>query len=306
MQPVTLLWVDLTHSVRQAELPPTVSQACEVRVCSSPTKIAAELASGDISAVCFDMDYPNYSVLDLLRKTKLAHPQVPILMLTLQHSESLAVWAFRSRVFDYFVKPVPRLEFIRSLKRLAAMEKQHGRQPGRNILGEPPAIPIETPHMPSTDEAMLMPALTFVEQRYRYKVRNSDVAKLCDMSPFRFSRAFRESFGMTFQEYVMRYRVTESVRLLRNPNANVTDVAYATGFNDSSYFSRMFKRYINMAPTEFVRQNSDTRVSIRNLTGPGQLLQMPMPGGAPLEASHDDFVDSPISQNTGDTQNSWS
>ena len=287
---VTLLWVDVTKSVREAELHHTISQSCEIRICSHASRISEEIASGDITAICFDMDYPDYDSLNLLRKTKAEHPQVPILMLTLQHSESLAVWAFRSRVFDYFVKPVSRLEFLRGIKRLTAMPGRKSSQPQRAIVGEPPAVPIETPFARSSDETRLMPALSYVEQRFRYKVRSSDVAKLCDMSPFRFSRAFRETFGLTFQEYVMRHRIVESIRLLRNPDANVTDVAYATGFNDASYFSRMFKRYINMSPKDFVRQNTDSPVSLRELRQPGQVLNLPTLGDA-SDVPADDRID---------------
>ena len=100
-----------------------------------------------------------------------------------------------------------------------------------------------------TDDVRLLPALYYVKQNFRFKVRNEVVSKLCDMSPFRFSRSFRETYGITFQDYVMRFRILESCRQLQDPNSNITDVAYAVGFNDASYFSRTFRRYIGMTPS---------------------------------------------------------
>jgi AraC-like DNA-binding protein len=71
------------------------------------------------------------------------------------------------------------------------------------------------------------------------------------MSAFRFSRAFHETFGLTFQDYLLRYRILEACRLLRHPDANVTKVAYSVGFNDASYFSRAFRRFIGTSPSAY-------------------------------------------------------
>ncbi len=54
---------------------------------------------------------------------------------------------------------------------------------------------------------------------------------------------------MTFRDYVVAYRLREACRLLENPTTSVSDVAYAVGFNDASYFSRMFKQRVGLAPS---------------------------------------------------------
>ena len=58
----------------------------------------------------------------------------------------------------------------------------------------------------------------------------------------------------------MRFRILESCRLLQDPNSNVTDVAYAVGFNDASYFSRTFRRYIGMTPSNYYSACEDEAV----------------------------------------------
>ena len=60
---------------------------------------------------------------------------------------------------------------------------------------------------------------------------------------------FKDAFGMTFRDYVVRLRLKEAGRLLQNPQASVTEVAYTVGFNDISYFSRMFKRHFGVSPS---------------------------------------------------------
>ena len=275
MERIRLLWIDETRSVRHSELPETIARACDVHVCRTIGDIDDILLHNHIDAVCFDLDFPDRAALNRLRDVKQQYPYLPLIMVTVQHSETLAVWALRSRVFDYFVKPVPRLEFARCIKRLEEVRDRKRSKRTRELIGTFPAVPIDTPVASRNHESELTPALAYVEQNFRYKVQLNAVAKLCSMSPFRFSRAFKDAFSITFQEYVIRYRILESVRLFQNPDANVTDVAYAIGFNDASYFSKMFRRYFKMAPRDYITQNQDERANVTRLTAPGQVLALP-------------------------------
>lgn len=247
-----LLWVDLTVSVKHAELPAVFTESCEVEICPDPGQLNEMVENSSVDCVCIDIDYPDHGSLNLLRKTKMRYPQLPILLLTLQHSESLAVWAFRSRVLDFLVKPVSRGEFHRCLQTIRYVSNvratQRSRAQGDNVAPIPPEIPLTM----RTDDVQLLPALYYVKQNFRFKIRNEAVAELCDMSPFRFSRSFRETYGLTFQDYVVRFRILEACRLLQDPNANITDVAYAVGFNDASYFSRTFRRYVGTSPSSYI------------------------------------------------------
>ncbi|NNC57662.1 MAG: response regulator transcription factor [Woeseiaceae bacterium] len=252
-----LFWVDLTLSVKHAELPAVFTESCEVEICPDASQINNFIDRNSIDCICFDIDYPDHRSLNLLRKTKMRYPQVPILLLTLQHSESLAVWAFRTRVLDFLVKPVTRGEFHRCLQTIRYVKKITPNQRPRTQTDNVAPIPPEIPLTMRTDDVQLLPALYFVKQNFRYKIRSEAVSDLCNMSPFRFSRSFREQYGITFQDYVVRYRILESCRLLEDPNANITDVAYAVGFNDASYFSRTFRRYVGTTPSAFCTEQRD-------------------------------------------------
>lgn len=270
-----LLWVDLTVSVKHAELPAVFTEGCDIELCTDATQLNRTIKESSIDCVCIDIDYPDHSSLNLVRKTKMRYPRLPVLLLTLQHSESLAVWAFRSRVLDYLVKPVSRGEFNRCLQTLRYVKNvsadQGSRVPGDNIAPIPPEIPLTM----RTDDVRLLPALYYIKQNFRFKIRNEAVSKLCDMSPFRFSRSFRETYGITFQDYVIRYRILESCRLLEDPNSNITDVAYAVGFNDASYFSRTFRRYIGMSPSNYCAAREDDAVDAPVLPFVRALLNLP-------------------------------
>lgn len=270
MRKPVLLWVDFTISSRHAELPDVFTDTCDIRICTRPNDLFEDVDKGGINGVCFDMDYPDRRGLDLLGKTKNAYPSLPILLLTLQHSESLAVWAFRSHVLDYLVKPVSRPEFQRSLNTLRRIADVCAIQRRRKLLDFAVPLPPEVPRSTRVGEVALLPAIYFINQKFREKVRSEEVAKACGMTTFHFSRAFHETFGLTFQDYVLRYRILEACRLLRHPDGCVTKVAYSVGFNDASYFARMFRRFIGTSPSayraefEFVQSEPDM-ASLRTL-----------------------------------------
>lgn len=277
MRKPVLLWVDLTISSRQAELPEVFTESCDICICPQPNDVFDLIDQGGISGVCFDMDYPDRRGLELLRRTKAAFPWLPVLFVTLQHSEALAVWAFRSRVLDYLVKPVSRREFQRPLNALRRVSDVRPTQRGRALLDMSAPIPPEVPHRARTDDVELLPAIYYVKQRFREKIRSEEVASACGMSTFRFSRSFHESFGLTFQDYVLRYRILEACRLLRHPEGCVTRVAYSVGFNDASYFARMFRRFIGTTPSAYSAEFEGNEAEL-NLSSIKTLLRLPDTG----------------------------
>jgi AraC-like DNA-binding protein len=191
-------------------------------------------------------------------------------MLTVQHSEALAVWAFRSRVWDYFVKPLSTLDVERCVASLGEMLSLRDGSAPRSAAIPGSVIPEE--HRLSSsqrhDPASLAPAISYVEENFRGKVTSAKAAMLCGLSAFQFSRAFKESYSITFQEYLLRFRIREACRLLRNPSAPVADVAHLVGFNDSSYFSKIFKRYTSTSPSRF-NALSETALDVELLVDAG-------------------------------------
>jgi len=249
-----MLWVDLAISVKQSELPALFNKYFEVIRPHSVSSLESEIKRREPQLILFDFDYPERPGMKLLEITKRQFPSIALLMMTVQHSEALATWAFRSRVWDFLVKPVSEPELDRSLSALNALvEKVSGRKRHREILSRPSPVPQENRVAPrNTTPAELMPALTHIEKHFRGKVTSADVSGACKMDSFRFSRTFKSAFGTTFKEYLLHVRIKEACRLLEKPDVAVTDVAYLSGFNDPSYFSKVFKRHVGVCPSMYI------------------------------------------------------
>ena len=263
MERAKLIWFDMTLTTCYAEQGPNFRKHFDIHYSSTPNhpEDNFELEAG--AAACFEFDYPDRPGLSVLCRAKERYPHVPMLMLTSQHSEELAVWAYRNRVLDYLVKPVLEDDLIRCKDLILAIQNAEDRQNNRRIIDYKSAFPVEIPVGQRVKRVRLAPALHFVQKSFRRKIRNSEVARICGMSSFHFSHEFAETYSLTFQEFVLRYRIFEACRELQHPNIPVTNVAYSVGFNDPSYFARVFRRFIDLSPSEYCEQVSRGEVSQR-------------------------------------------
>lgn len=204
--------------------------------------------------ICFEYDYPDIPRLAALQQTKLAYPAFPIVMVTRQHSEDLAVWAFRSRVWDYFTKPLPVTEVLECFSAIQTLPRKQQRQVPRKFAMRECALPADTRFQASPrsrELKIISTAITQVERNLHSKISQSEIAASCGLSSSQFSRVFKQVHGTTFQEYVMQRRMSQAIRLLQNPGASVTDVCYTVGFNDQSHFTRIFRRYLGVSPSAY-------------------------------------------------------
>ena len=64
-------------------------------------------------------------------------------------------------------------------------------------------------------------------------------------------RLFKKETHMSFSDYVSKQRIERAKRLLIETNDSVVSIAVKVGFNNVTYFNRVFKKYLNMTPLEF-------------------------------------------------------
>lgn len=254
MEKSVLLWIDMKASRSEEGVSILFEKYFVVRMIGADQ--AAMLTPSDItpSAICFDYDFPDKYGLDLLRSTRMNFPTLPVLLLTEQHSEALAVWALRMRVWDFLVKPLNAAQTEQEIHQLKKQIDTHEHWETTPFNGSNvPPIPEEARFINNgtQEERSLAPAVSYIQQHLTEKISEEQMACLCRMRPFQFSRSFRKNCGITFQEFVQRTRIEEAMRLLQNPNMTVLDIALSVGFRDQSYFTRVFKKHIGMAPTTY-------------------------------------------------------
>lgn len=91
----------------------------------------------------------------------------------------------------------------------------------------------------------------FIESNITADLRLESLAKMFSISPGHLSKQFKQFTGTGLNEYVNMCRVNAGETLLLNTDLSVTEVAFKCGFNDSNYFTRVFKKFKGTTPKAF-------------------------------------------------------
>ena len=99
----------------------------------------------------------------------------------------------------------------------------------------------------NSEQERLRKIYAFTDENYEKKVTLNDLSELCNMSREAFCRYFKKATGQSYLDFLNQYRITQA-KLLLSSGESVSQVAYQTGFESLSYFSRMFKRLTGESP----------------------------------------------------------
>jgi AraC-like DNA-binding protein len=97
----------------------------------------------------------------------------------------------------------------------------------------------------------LFKVFEFVSEKYLDKIGLNDLAEVMHLQPNYFSRIFKEKTGKTPMEYVTEYRINKACDYLSHSDMDITSIAFEVGFNDSSYFAKIFREVKGVSPKKF-------------------------------------------------------
>ena len=104
---------------------------------------------------------------------------------------------------------------------------------------------------PSNTSDLIADALQMIRSNYNRNIRVEDVAAALGMSRSYFYRLFRERMGFSPQTYILRCRIANAKRLLKDSDLSIAEISQQIGYDDICTFSRMFKRLTDMSPSQF-------------------------------------------------------
>jgi YesN/AraC family two-component response regulator len=103
----------------------------------------------------------------------------------------------------------------------------------------------------SNGNILVEECLSYVKKNFMNRITLRDAAKAYSVSEEHLSRMFKKETGFGFNEFVTLLRLQRAEAMLKNENGkNVSEIAYACGFNDSNYFSDKFKKVYGITPSE--------------------------------------------------------
>jgi AraC family transcriptional regulator len=93
----------------------------------------------------------------------------------------------------------------------------------------------------------------YIEEHLADEISLSFLARLVQLSPFHFSRAFKDSFGMPPHRYLTSRRIEHAKALLAERKLSVTEIGLGVGFSETSSFTSVFRKLTGETPTEYRR-----------------------------------------------------
>ncbi|CAM4243264.1 AraC-like DNA-binding protein [Paenibacillus endophyticus] len=113
----------------------------------------------------------------------------------------------------------------------------------RQLAGNP-----AEPYSANRDRFKLL--IQQIESNFCEKLSIEQAAKQVNVNPYHFCKLFKKLTGRTFVEYVNVSRMNEAERLLRSSNDTVTEIAGKVGCDNPNYFTKLYKQYKGMTPSE--------------------------------------------------------
>lgn len=103
---------------------------------------------------------------------------------------------------------------------------------------------------------IIIKALQFINKNFKDKISLKDVEANLHVNASYFSTLFKQEMGVTFTDYLNSLKIDHACKLLTETNLSIIDISLSTGFEDQSYFTKVFKKAKGMTPKMYRNANA--------------------------------------------------
>ena len=191
-----------------------------------------------------------FEVCDTL-KTDPRTSHIPVVLLTARADADSRIAGLRRGADAYLAKPFHEEELLVTVEKLLENRRRLQQLYFRLALGQETA-PADNAGEPDPEDQFLQQLRTAMEARLDVAELNAeDIGRSIGMSRSNLYAKLSALTGLSFNLYLRELRLKKAQELLRTTHLNISEVAYAVGFNDPKYFSRVFVEGVGKTPREF-------------------------------------------------------
>lgn len=194
--------------------------------------------------VIMDISMPVMTGLEVIRQVRQRFPRIAFVIVSGYDDFSYCQEALRLRVEAYLLKPVnfdELQEIVDNLKiKLGEMDMLQG--------------------APATDKdrKLIRDMTDYLNQHLDEEISLKILGDVFYLTPNYISRIFRDELGVNYLAYLTHLRIERARNLLLTTDMAIADVSEAAGFHDYRSFTKVFKRYEGVPPTQFRKYMKDS------------------------------------------------
>jgi len=207
---------------------------CRILKASGGRKALEVLQSERLALVLLDLMMPDVDGFEVLRvmREQEATRNVPVIVLSAQILTALDMQRLHEGVAAVLGKGLFSVdEVLAQVEAALSHSKRLGSQASRAVRE----------------------AMAYIHEHYAEEISRAELAGHVALTERYLTHCFRQELGITPMVYLNRYRVKRARVLLEQGGRSITDVAMAVGFGDSSYFNRVFRQEVGVAPGAYQR-----------------------------------------------------
>ena len=195
--------------------------------------------------ILLDLIMPEMTGMELLQKLEDLNIKTNIIILSCHEDYTHVRNAFKKGVRDYIPKLSATPDEISTI--ISDVAKKIIKQQQKSLSD----ISYESLYYKGI-RSDIAKALKYIEEHYSENISLSGIASHIHMSKNHFSYLFRKETGHSFNDYLTEVRINKAKLLLTSPQTyTIAEIAEMTGFNDTGYFGKVFKKSTGMSPIHY-------------------------------------------------------
>ena len=199
--------------------------------------------------VFVDMSMPVMDGCTFLQKAHQEFPNSQYIVVSGYDDFSYAQHALRNGACDYLLKPVDEENLNCAIEKAVKAINP-------NVSFNSSAPDGNAAH--TTPDEIITVIKAYLESNYCTNIHISMFAEKYFFSQEYLNKLFKNKYGFTIYEYVLKLRMERAAELLLQPDHKITDIARRLGYTDNHYFSKAFKNYYHISPTQYRSSNVKT------------------------------------------------
>jgi signal transduction histidine kinase/DNA-binding response OmpR family regulator len=201
-----------------------------------------------------DLMMPEIDGIELIKQLKCDEitSHIPIILLTAKAGEENELIGLENEADDYILKPFSSKKLSLRVKNLIGSRKKLREKYNQQLVLKPQELTLGNP-----DKVFLQKVQKLLDEKLTSNEFTAEYfSKEIGMSRMQLHRKLKALIGLNTTEFIRSQRLKLAFDLIKNGQDNISEVAYAVGFNDPSYFSKCFKDTYQRSPAEYVTLNN--------------------------------------------------